>query len=202
MSYNYDYSTMYSSADAQAGIIGAILGASLFVIVLALAIAALMVVIMWKIFQKAGKEGWIALIPGYNAYTLFEITWGCGWYFLLLFLGVIPLVGSIAVLVIGIMTYVKLAKAFGKDGGFAVGLIFLNIIFMAILAFDNSTYLGVADSKDNSYSQRPVDQGISNVADNGDKQDVINTSKYCTNCGNPLGSNDMFCTKCGTKRTN
>ena len=29
-----------------------------------------------------------------------------------------------------------------KDGGFAVGLIFLSIIFMAILAFGEAKYLG------------------------------------------------------------
>ena len=42
-----------------------------------------------------------------------------------------------------IITMVKLAKAFGKGGGFAVGLIFLSIIFYCILAFGPSTYLGV-----------------------------------------------------------
>jgi len=38
---------------------------------------------------------------------------------------------------------IKLSKAFGKDTGFTVGLIFLSLIFLAILAFDKSTYLGV-----------------------------------------------------------
>ena len=42
-----------------------------------------------------------------------------------------------------IIAYVRLAHAFGKSSGFAAGLIFLNIIFMAILAFDNSSYTGV-----------------------------------------------------------
>ena len=88
---------------------------------------------MWKIFKKAGKNGWEAIVPLYNAYTLFEITWGNGWYFLLIFTSIIPFLGWIACIVIVIMTMVKLAKAFGKDGGFVVGLIFLDIIFMAIL---------------------------------------------------------------------
>lgn len=107
-------------------------GASL----LGIAVAVLSIVALWKIFEKAGEPGWAAIIPFYNLYVLFKITWGSGWKFLLL---LIP----IANLVIAIITMVKLAKAFGKSGGFAVGLIFLSVIFYYILAFDSSTYIGV-----------------------------------------------------------
>ena len=107
--------------------------------ILSLALAVLGIVAMWKIFEKAGKPGWAAIIPFYNIYVLFEITWGNGWKFLFL---LIP----IANIVFAIITMVKLAKAFGKSGGFAVGLIFLSIIFYCILAFDQSQYLGVPES--------------------------------------------------------
>ncbi len=105
---------------------------------LSLAIGVLAVIAMWKIFVKAGEPGWAAIIPFYNIYVLFKITWGSGWKFLLL---LIPF----ANIVILIITMVKLAKAFGKSGGFAVGLIFLSIIFYCILAFDQSQYLGVPE---------------------------------------------------------
>ena len=104
-----------------------------------LAVAVLGIVAMWKIFEKAGEPGWAAIIPFYNLYVLFKITWGSGWKFLLL---LIP----IANIVFLIITMVKLAKAFGKGGGFAVGLIFLGPIFYCILAFDQSQYLGVPQS--------------------------------------------------------
>lgn len=55
------------------------------------------------------------------------------WYILLM---CIP----IANLVVAILLNVKLAEKFGKTGGFAVGLIFLNVIFMAILAFGDAEY--------------------------------------------------------------
>ncbi len=106
--------------------------------IFSLAVAALAIVAMWKIFEKAGEPGWAAIIPFYNIYVLFKITWGNGWNFLLL---LIP----IANIVILIITMVKLAKAFGKSGGFAVGLIFLSIIFYCILAFDQSVYIGVPE---------------------------------------------------------
>jgi hypothetical protein len=35
-----------------------------------------------------------------------------------------------------------LAKVFGKSTGFGFGLLFLSVIFMAILAFGDAKYLG------------------------------------------------------------
>ena len=113
--------------------------ASPFMTVVYLAIAVLGIIAMWKLFEKAGEPGWASIIPFYNVYVLFKITWGSGWKFLLM---LIP----IANIVIAIITMVKLAKAFGKSGGFAVGLIFLSIIFYCILAFDQSRYLGVPEA--------------------------------------------------------
>ncbi|MDI9498165.1 MAG: DUF5684 domain-containing protein [Bacillota bacterium] len=111
------------------------------VILFGLAIACLVyllvsVVTLWRIYRKAGEPGWAILIPIYNAYVLFKITWGSGWYFLLMF---IPLVN----IVVAFMTLVKLSRAFGHGGGFALGLILLHLLFMLILAFGGSRYLGV-----------------------------------------------------------
>ena len=99
-------------------------------------LAIFCLVCCWMIFEKAFEHGWGALIPFYSNYLYFKITWGNGWKFLLL---LIP----IANFVFAIITMVKLAKAFGKSGGFAVGLIFLSVIFYCILAFDQSEYAGV-----------------------------------------------------------
>ena len=102
-------------------------------------IGVISVIALWMIFQKANEPGWAAIVPFYNMYVLFNITWGSGWKFLLL---LIP----IANIVIYIITLVKLAKAFGKDGGWACGLIFLEPIFMCITAFDNNIqYVGVPE---------------------------------------------------------
>lgn len=53
---------------------------------------------------------------------------------------VIPVVGYIAVLGLTIYLMNNLAKAFGKDSAFTVGLVLLNTIFMMILAFGKSEY--------------------------------------------------------------
>ncbi|MBQ9530682.1 MAG: hypothetical protein IJR70_01275 [Eubacterium sp.] len=95
----------------------------------------LSIVALWKIFQKAGEEGWKAIIPFYNMFTFVKIIDGNGIKFLLLIIPVVNIVYSI-------ILDIRLARAFGKSGGFAVGLIFLGPIFELILAFDNSEYQG------------------------------------------------------------
>ena len=118
-------------------ILGGITAGVFFLSILfVLAVAVFSIVIMWRIFEKAGEHGWAVIIPFYQNYVLFKITWGQGWLFLLLFLPIINIVTCI-------ITMIKLAKAFNKDGAFAVGLIFLNIIFLAILAFGKARYSGV-----------------------------------------------------------
>lgn len=111
-------------------------GGDIFTLIIGIVVALVMIAGMWKMFSKAGEPGWASIIPFYNAYVLFKITWGSGIKFLLL---LIPIANFVVV----IMTQIKLAKAFGKSTGFAVGLILLSPIFYVILGFDSSEYLGV-----------------------------------------------------------
>lgn len=93
------------------------------------------IVCLWKVFVKAGKPGWASIVPIYNVLTELEII-GRPWWWLLLML--VPLVN----IVIGIIIFFDLAKVFGKGTGFGFGLLFLSVIFMAILAFGDAKYLG------------------------------------------------------------
>ena len=98
-------------------------------------VAVLLIVAWWKLFAKAGEAGWKAIIPILDIYTLVKIADGSGWKCILL---LIPVVN----IVYGIMLSVRLAKAFGKGTGFALGLIFLSPIFMLILGFGDAQYQG------------------------------------------------------------
>ncbi len=100
-----------------------------------IAILVISLVAMWKIFQKAGKPGWHSIIPFLNMYDLMEMSGYNGWLFLLMFV-------PIANIVMMILMYIGLAKKFGKSGGFAVGLIFIPVIFECILAFGSAEYQG------------------------------------------------------------
>lgn len=100
-----------------------------------LAFAILMIVATWKVFVKAGWPGWAVLIPIYNTYVFLKIAGKPGWWLIWFF---IPLLN----LVFGIIATVAFAQSFGKGTGFAVGLIFLPIIFIPILAFGEAQYVG------------------------------------------------------------
>ena len=105
-------------------------------IVFMLLICVVAIVAVWKIFTKAGKPGWASIVPLYNLYKMFEIAGFNGWMFLLT---CIPFVNFVMM----ILLYINLAKAFGKSGGFAAGLILLNPIFMFMLAFGSAEYVGI-----------------------------------------------------------
>jgi hypothetical protein len=109
-------------------------GALVAIIGIWLVVMLLMIVSMWKIFAKAGQPGWACIIPIYNLVVLLQIIRKPMWW-ILMFL--IPFVNFIFF----ILLYVELAKAFGKDAGFAVGLIFLGIIFVPILGFGSAQYV-------------------------------------------------------------
>lgn len=130
----YTYRTTYTTTiDPEAA---AALGAAMLVVsLIGIAIAIISIVALWRIFTKAGKPGWASIIPFYNMYTLYQVAGMNGWMFLLTF---VPIVN----VVILVMLCLNLAKAFGKTGAFAVGLILLSPIFMLILAFSNAQYVG------------------------------------------------------------
>jgi hypothetical protein len=118
-------------------------GAMFFVIVVIyFALIIFLAACQWKIFVKAGQPGWAVLVPFYNIFVYTQIIQRPKWWMLLYFLGIIPLIGIIAVLVIAILDSIRLSNVFGKDGGFAVGLILLPIVFVPILAFGSATYQG------------------------------------------------------------
>lgn len=99
-----------------------------------LAFYVLEVIGMWKLFEKADIEGWKSIIPVYNCYCVYKLSWGNGWWFLI---NLVPCVGT---LIGSIMTAVKMAKVFNKGAGTIVGLILLNPIFMMILGFGDAEY--------------------------------------------------------------
>lgn len=106
-----------------------------FIGVIYLAIIVLMIASLWKIFMKAGKPGWACLIPIYNIIVLLEICGKPMWWIVLM---LIPFVNIIVM----ILLTVSLAKSFGKDTVFAIGLVLLGFVFYPILAFGDAKYVG------------------------------------------------------------
>ena len=106
---------------------------SAFLIIVYIAIIALMIISLLKVFTKAGKPGWAAIVPIYNYIVMLEIARQPLWMIVLFF---IPIGNLIALIIIDI----EIANNFGKSGGFAAGLILLPIVFFPILAFGDAKY--------------------------------------------------------------
>jgi len=92
---------------------------------------------MWKLFSKAGEPGWASIIPIYNTIVFLKIG-GKPWWWLFLFC--IPIAG----LVFAILALVTFTERFGKGAGYVIGILLfpLTLIFLPMLAFGDSKYLG------------------------------------------------------------
>jgi hypothetical protein len=136
--------------------------------IITIVIAVVMVASMWRIFTKAGKPGWAAIIPYYNLYVLIQISKRPVWLVilfiptitigllsavlnpltLLVFMLQYPLlmvakpVFDIAALVAYIFVANGLAKAFGKGTLDTFGFVVLAPIWYPMYAFGSETYKG------------------------------------------------------------
>src|SRR5574344_2141789 len=130
--YGYGYTTPHSSSATAARIFG---GAMLVMWLIMLALGVVYLIGLWKVFSKAHYAGWESLIGGHNTFVQFVMSGIKGYWMFLLF---IPFV-NIAVL---IWKDIELAKSFGKGVGFGIGMFFLPYIFVPILGFGKSEYVG------------------------------------------------------------
>ena len=100
-----------------------------------LVVGLLVIAGLWKIFAKAGKPGWAAIIPIYNLIVLLQIAGKPLWWIVLFLIPVVNIVAAV-------MVFVSVAKAFGKGTGFAIGMLLLGPIFIPILGFGSAKYIG------------------------------------------------------------
>ena len=88
---------------------------------------------LWRVFEKAGKPGWAAIIPIYNLIVLLEIAGKPLWWIVLF---IIPLVNLVAAVLVGL----AVAQKFSKSDAFGIGLGLLGFIFYPILGFGEAQY--------------------------------------------------------------
>ena len=114
-----------------------------------IAIYVVAVIGLWKMYVKAGRPGWAAIIPVYNWWVWVEIIGRPRWWFWALLayilLSWIPIVGfilGIAMFVLFLLGCLDMAKCFGKGTGYGIGLWLLSMVFMPILGFGDAQYVG------------------------------------------------------------
>lgn len=175
---------------------------SVMVLLLVIPAVVLQIIGMCKVFKKAGKPVGFFFIPVYSYYVQCEIA-GCKnlfWGYLpalivswivtsitpssesgLLVIALLSMACAIAMLVFNIIFSVKLAKAFGKSGGFAVGLIFLPFVFYMILGCGKDPYLGKG---------APAPQ----------QEAAPGSAWKCASCGAFNLPDNRFCFHCGKEK--
>ena len=210
MDYGYGYET---------GVFAAIMAVIGIILVFALVIYVLQVIGMWKVFKKSGEEGWKAIIPIYNQYTMCKITGVNPWWVLIVVVAsgltgalgesdlasVVSLLSSIISIYFSVLLYVSLARAFGKSDGFAVGLILLNPIFLLILGCGSSQFIAKKPMHDilfdniNKNKDTQNANPVNNQQTPTDANPSQDAAKHCTNCGAELENGAEFCKSCGSK---
>ncbi|RMG78199.1 MAG: S26 family signal peptidase [Bacteroidetes bacterium] len=96
----------------------------------------------YKLFEKAGRKGWEALIPGYNLYVLMQILKKPWWW---IFLFLFPGVNILMMFVVFVNTAIVFGKRETIDG---IKAVLIPFIFLPQMAFDsNVQYVGPVDKK-------------------------------------------------------
>ncbi len=106
----------------------------------ALVLSIIVIVSIWKIFEKAGKPGWAAIIPIYNMYVLLKIVGRPGWWLILFFI-------PIANIIVPFIVAIDLAKAFKRSTLFGIVLLGLfSFIGYMVLGFGKSVYTNASST--------------------------------------------------------
>lgn len=149
--------TALSASDASS-LLAAILAVGLVMVLFFVIWYVLLAIALWKTFEKAGEAGWKAIIPFYNVYIMYKISWKTSmfWVWLVLtivsccipsddlgvFGSLVVFVICVALIVVEVIQLYKLSVCYGHGAGWTVGLLFLNPFFMLAIGFGKSQYNG------------------------------------------------------------
>lgn len=193
-----------------------------FVFLIFLPILIVYLIGLWKMFKKAGRNGWEVIIPFYNSWVSVEIAGLNWWYFLFIISSsIVVLVDldefsslcSIASLVAMFFCNYNIAKKFHKDVVFAILMTIFPYVMIPIIGFgknfiwDNSVLVSangpINDGKTNSQSTNYNNSNGTNQSNYNFQNNTNNYSssskKFCANCGNEITMDIKYCPKCGSE---
>lgn len=217
---DYSYSGMEFS-----GLFAGVFAIAAIIIIFALAIGIFYIIGVWKILKKANQPGWASLIPVYREYLLCKMSGVNPWWVLIgvcaPILNVIPIIGSILSFILTIyfmiLLSVSIARSFGKDDSYAIGLVLLAPFFYFALGISDATYKGETpmddvilskvmnnssnnnSSTNNSSSTTINNNGSSNDFNSSNSNNNEQNIAYCPSCGSKISSGTKFCPNCGNE---
>lgn len=123
-----------------------------FLFVLLLFIELLPIAGKWKVYGKLGMPGWYSIVPVYADYKLCErvhrgdgsktfstaylIVLICSWVFC--WVDTVGILLALVQLVMDIIVLNDLARIFGKETGYTIGLVIFGFVFWTMLGFGSS----------------------------------------------------------------
>ena len=182
-----------------------ILGFFLVFLVIILIIGILTIIGQWKLFTKAGRKGWEAIIPVYNTYILCQISGVNPWWivivlasgFITALVPALTILGSIVNIYFGVLLAVSVSRSFGKSDAYAIGIYFFAWIFYLILGFGSSKYLGPKPMQDIIFKDNPSNNNTSTPEATVHEDDTSDDVHYCPSCGTKLTIDTKYCPHCG-----
>lgn len=198
------------------GLVGASIVVLFFLILMVLAFYIVYIIGLWKLFKKAGYDGWKSIIPFYNTYVLIEIAGLNWWYFLIACAGTIfsilgldnsfvSFISSIATLFVNFIIFWNIAKKTHKNtvSTAILGTLFNPIMTMVVgfsknYVFDNTVMVSPngpfeGNQNTNNNANNSYDSNTNNFNTN------VITERYCVGCGVKLKADSKFCNNCGKK---
>lgn len=137
--YNYSYETPDVAADVDPAVAAAaISGAVMIILIVGIISYVISAILLGRIFKKAGVESWKAWVPIYNTWVMLQIGGQQGFWSILL---LIPIVNIVAIVFMYIAMY-QIGLKLGKSGAFVLLAIFLPLVWLIWLAFDDSKWHG------------------------------------------------------------
>lgn len=164
---------------------------------------------LWKLFKKAGRNGWEAIVPFYNNWVLVEIAGLDWWYALIVILasvGALSMFGILAVLaltVIHFFVYYNLSKKMHRDTGVAVLMWLFPFIMIPIVGISDKYQYDkdVLVSKNGPFDDNSVRNNNFDNYENSQFNQGINKDfserRFCSNCGKQFIEGARFCQNCG-----
>ena len=145
-----------SSSDAAGAAMG--IGMLIFLIFFYLAIFIVMGISMWRLFVKAGKPGWAAIVPIYNNVIQLKIIGRPLWWLAMMFI-------PFANIAFAVMILIDFCKSYGKDTGFAILAILFPLIMLPYMAFSKDIkYVGPVGPERHNFSSSSAPQPPVNPA--------------------------------------
>lgn len=172
----------------------------IFLCVLIIAFVVFYLIGLSKLFKKAGKPGWAAIVPFYNTYILVEIAGLNWWWFLIAIIGIVfkssdsdglEFVVSLASIAVNFFIFYNLGKKF-KQNPTTFGILgaFFEPFICMILGFSDKY---VYDASIPVSPNGPIGEEKENSSTSNEPE------RFCLGCGQKLKPGVQFCENCGKK---